>query len=69
MNGFVDFTGRHANCEAQILTTPRVMLDLSGYWGKPGRIYVGVDWVYWHNKYGISGQKDNLLLPVLVWVL
>jgi nucleoside-specific outer membrane channel protein Tsx len=69
VNGFVDFTTRHANCEAQILTTPRVMLDLSAYWQKPGVLYVGFDWVYWHNKYGISGLKDNLVLPVLVWVL
>lgn len=69
VNGFVDFTGRHANCEAQILTTPRVMLDLSAYWQKPGKLYAGVDWVYWHNKYGIWGLTDNLLLPVLLWVL
>jgi nucleoside-specific outer membrane channel protein Tsx len=69
VNGFVDFTTKHANCDAQILATPRVMLDLSAYWQKPGALYVGVDWVYWHNKYGISGLKDNLVLPVLVWVL
>jgi len=69
VNGFVDFTGRHANCEAQILSTPRVMLDLSAYWKQPGRLYAGVDWVYWHNKYGISGLTDNLFLPVVVWVL
>ena len=69
VNGFVDFTTRHANCEAQILTTPRVMLDLSAYWQKPGVLYVGFDWLYWHNKYGISGLKDNIVLPVVVWVL
>ena len=69
VSGFVDFTGSHANCEAQILTTPRAVLDLSAYWHKPGRVYVGVDWVYWHNKYGIDGLKDNLLLPVVTWVM
>lgn len=69
VNGFLDFTTRHANCEMQILTTPRVILDLSAYWQKPGVLYVGFDWLYWHNKYGISGLKDNLVLPVLVWIL
>jgi nucleoside-specific outer membrane channel protein Tsx len=69
VNGFIDFTGRHANCAAQILTTPRVMLDLSAYWQQPGVLYVGFDWVYWRNKYGISGLRDNLVLPVVVWVL
>ena len=69
VNGFVDFTGRHANCAAQVLTTPRVMLDLSAYWHRPGRLYAGVDWIYWHNKYGISGLADSLVLPVVVWVM
>ena len=68
VNGFVDFTTRHANCAGQVLSTPRVMLDVSTYWDKPGVLYVGFDWVYWHNKYGIAGLKDNLLLPVVVWV-
>jgi nucleoside-specific outer membrane channel protein Tsx len=68
-SGFVDFTGSHANCEAQVLTTPRAVLDLSAYWRKPGRLYVGLDWVYWHNKYGISNLNDNLLLPVVLWVM
>jgi len=69
VNGFADFTTRHANCAAQVLTTPRVMLDLSAYWRKPGVLFVGVDWLYWHNKYGISGLSDNLVLPVVVLVL
>lgn len=69
LNGFVDFTTRHANCAAQILTTPRLLLDLSAYWHKPGVVYVGVDWLYWHNKYGIPGLTDNLVLPVVTLVL
>jgi nucleoside-specific outer membrane channel protein Tsx len=67
--GFVDFTGAHANCEAQVLTTPRVVLDVSAFWKKPGDLYVGFDWVYWHNKYGIAGLEDNLLLPAVMWVM
>jgi nucleoside-specific outer membrane channel protein Tsx len=67
--GFVDFVGRHANCAAWILTYPRLTMDLSKLWQKPGTIYVGVDVGYWRNKYGISGLEDKLLLPVLVWVM
>jgi nucleoside-specific outer membrane channel protein Tsx len=67
--GFADFVGRHANCDAQILSVPRLTLDLSTLWQKPGQIYVGIDWILWHNKYGISGLKDNLVLPVVIWVL
>ena len=68
-DGFVDFIGKHANCEAWILTQPRLALDLSALWRKPGNIYIAVDWSYWHNKYGIAGLNDNLVLPVVVWVM
>jgi nucleoside-specific outer membrane channel protein Tsx len=67
--GFVDFIGRHANCAAWIMAYPRLMLDLSGLWQKPGTVYVGVDFGYWRNKYGISGLEDKQFLPVLVWVI
>jgi nucleoside-specific outer membrane channel protein Tsx len=67
--GFVDFIGRHANCEPWILTYPRLMMDVSELWKKPGKVYVGVDVGYWRNKYGIPGLEDKLLLPVVVWVM
>ena len=69
VDGFVDFIGSHANCEAQVLTQPRLALDVSGLWHQPGRVYVAVDYSYWHNKYGISGLQDNVIIPVLVWVI
>jgi hypothetical protein len=36
------------------------MLDLWAYWQKPGVLYVGFDWVYRHNKYGIWGFGASL---------
>ena len=69
LDGFVDFIGKHANCEAMVLTEPRLTMDLSRLWHKPGHVYVGVDWLYWHNKYGIKNLKDNLFLPVVIWVM
>jgi len=35
--------------------------------GTPGRVYLGVEFDYWHNKYGIAGLTDNVVLPVVVW--
>src|SRR5262245_39834271 len=31
-DGFIDFIGKHANCEAWILTYPRLIMDLSEFW-------------------------------------
>ena len=69
LDGFVDFIGKHANCEAMVLTEPRLTLDLSGLWDKPGHLYAGVDFLYWRNKYGIKDLEDKVLLPVVVWVM
>jgi nucleoside-specific outer membrane channel protein Tsx len=65
-DGFADFVGSHANCEAWILTQPRLLLDLAALWRKPGKLYVGVEARYWRNKYGISGLEDKFVLPVLI---
>ena len=66
-DGFADFIGSHANCEAMIVSQPQLKLDLSGLWDDAGRLYVGVEFAYWHNKYGISGLEDKVLQPLLVF--
>jgi nucleoside-specific outer membrane channel protein Tsx len=66
-DGFVDFIGSHADCEAMVISQPQLKLDLSGLWHKPGRVFLGVEFDYWHNKYGISGLTDEVFLPVVVW--
>jgi hypothetical protein len=68
-DGYADFIGEHAECASQILSMPQLKLDLSGLWGKQNQIYLSVKLVYWHNKYGIEGLQDKVLLPVVIWVL
>jgi hypothetical protein len=68
-DGFADFTGEHSDCAFQVLTQPQLKIDVSGLWGKEGQVFLGVRWVYWHNKYGIEGLRDNLVLPVFTWVI
>jgi len=69
VDGFVDVIGAHANCAAVVLTQPRLALDLSSLWKRPGRVFVGMDYLYWHNKYGIAGLTDKVPLPVVIWVM
>jgi hypothetical protein len=40
VDGFVDVIGKPANCAAVVLTQPRLSLDLSAAWEKPGRVFV-----------------------------
>jgi hypothetical protein len=42
-------------------------VDLSRLWHQPGVIQAGVQWAYWHNKYGVDGVEDSVIMPVLFW--
>jgi nucleoside-specific outer membrane channel protein Tsx len=66
-NGFADFIGGHGDCVSQILSQPDLRLDISRFWNKPGRIFAGVQYAYWHNKYGVQDLQDNVIMPLLVW--
>jgi nucleoside-specific outer membrane channel protein Tsx len=66
-NGFADFIGSHGDCAAQVLTQPDLRVDLSRLWHQPGVIQAGVQWAYWHNKYGVDGVEDSVIMPVLFW--
>jgi hypothetical protein len=68
-DGFVDIVGRHAECATQVLSMPQLKLDLSGLWGNQDQVYLAMRVVYWHNKYGLTGLQDKMVLPVVIWVL
>jgi len=65
-DGFVDFVGSHGQCASQVVAQPAIRLDLGSLWSKPGRFYAGIEWQYWHNKFGISGLKESTPQIVLM---
>ena len=68
LDGFVDVIGEHGDCAAQVLLTPLLKFDLSRLWNQPGVLHLGVEWGYWHNKYGVEGVEDSVIQPSLIWV-
>jgi hypothetical protein len=34
----------------------------------PNRLFAGIEWAYWHNKYGIKGFHQTAPQVVLMWV-
>jgi hypothetical protein len=65
---FVDFIGSHGSCASQTLSQPQLKLDVGNFWSKPGKAYVGVEWKYWRNKFGIAGLKEDFPQLLGVWV-
>ncbi len=70
-SGFWDFIGSHgegaAKCVSQNLTQTQLRWDVGANWGSPKTIYVGVEYQYWHNKYGFQGVQDNFPQALVVW--
>ncbi len=65
--GFVDVIGAHGSCTRQVVAQPQLRLDLGDLWGQPGKVYAGVEYQYWHNKFGIDGLHEHLPQALLVW--
>lgn len=67
-DGFADFIGSHGRCARQLLTQPQLKVDLGALRSKPGKLYVGVEWQRWENKYGIASVDDSLPQLLAQWV-
>lgn len=67
--GFIDIIGKHGNCVRQVLTQAQLRLDVGNHFGKPGAVFLGIEYQYWHNKFGIDGRRESLPQVLLTWKL
>lgn len=68
LEGFTDFIGpKGSHTAGQILAQPQLRLDVGDLLGNSDHFYVGIEYQYWHNKYGIKGLIDNVPQALLVW--
>jgi hypothetical protein len=66
-SGFWDFIGSHGTCVSQNLPQTQLRWDVGANFGAPKTAYIGVEYQYWHNKYGFQGVEDNLPQFLFVW--
>lgn len=68
LEGFADFIGsKGADSARTALAQPQLRLDLGDLWGNSRHLYVGIEYQYWHNKYGIKGLHDSVPQALLLW--
>lgn len=61
IEGFSDLAGREGKAVANQQVVPRLLLDVSDVVGaKEGKLFVGTEWHYWHNKFGIKGANQSV---------
>jgi len=69
VEGFADIAGDEGNGTANQLLVPRLLWDIGAHHGAAGRVYLGLEWQYWHNKFGVDGVTESVPQLQLKWVL
>jgi len=67
--GFADIAGAEGDLSFNIDFQPRLLLDLGKVWDKPGNLYLGTEFMIWHNKFGFKGVNEFVPQAMLKWVL
>ncbi len=67
--GFLDLIGAEGVRERQLLAQPELLVDLGKLWGSAGRLFAGIEYQYWHNKYGLEGVDESLPQAMFLWHL
>jgi nucleoside-specific outer membrane channel protein Tsx len=57
--GFFDYAWDQKGLADNIISAPRFLVDLGNWFGKPGCIQAGVEWQFWHNKFGLDNAIFN----------
>lgn len=59
--GFVDFIGdQGAGVDNQIVFSPQIRWDVGYAMGRPaGKIHLGIEYMHFNNKFGITGVDEN----------
>lgn len=65
--GFADLIGPEAGSSRHLLTQPQLLVDVGAIWGSEGRLWAGVEYQYWWNKYGIDGVREALPQVMVMW--
>jgi nucleoside-specific outer membrane channel protein Tsx len=66
--GFFDYAWGLKPSEDNIVTGPRLLVDVGKLWGAPGTLQAGVEYQMWRNKYGIDGVDENVPQAMVKWI-
>jgi len=65
--GFIDWQSKKATGgESFILAQPQLLLDIGRLAGQADQVYAGIEYSYWHNKFGIKGLTEKVPQAMLM---
>ncbi len=68
--GFADLATAEGEGSANQLVVPRLLMDIGHSFNSDlSGVYAGLEYSYWHNKFGIDGVTERVPQLQLMWVL
>ena len=70
-HGYFDWAGSEgepgtsAYEKQNFLVQPQLLLDVGRLVKREKQVYVGIEWWYWHNKFGISGVEESVVQAMI----
>jgi nucleoside-specific outer membrane channel protein Tsx len=66
--GFFDYAWDVAPSEDNIITQPRLLLDVGALMDSPGVLQAGIEYQIWRNKFGINGVDESFPELMVKWI-
>lgn len=70
--GFADYAygedGGSSPKEDNLITAPRLLIDVGNWFGTPGKVEAGVEYQIWRNKFGINNIDENVAQAMVKWI-
>lgn len=66
--GFFDYAWDVSPSEDNIITQPRLLLDVGSFWDAPGVLQAGIEYQVWRNKFGVDGVNENFPQLMVKWI-
>jgi len=66
--GFFDYAYGVDPAEDNIITGPRLLLDIGKFFDAPGTLQAGIEYQMWRNKFGIDGVDEDVAQAMVKWI-
>lgn len=67
-DGYFDWASSASDHKADFHFNPQLKWDVGANWGKAKFFELGIEYSYWHNKFGIAGLDDESVVSALIKV-
>ncbi len=65
-DGYIDWSSAQDTHASDFHFNPQLRMDIGKYWGVPKKFEAGVEYSFWHNKFGIAGLDDESVISWMV---